>query len=43
VHNLSGASGEGASLGGVDLAQFLDKDLNVEIQNNIHVIKATFN
>ena len=38
-----GASDEGASFGGVDLAQFLGKDLDVEIQDNIHVIKGTFN
>ena len=38
-----GASGRGASFGGVDLAQFLDKDLDVEIQDNVHVIKGTFN
>jgi len=38
-----GASGGGPSFGGVDLAQFLDKDLDVEIQNNVHVIKGTFN
>jgi hypothetical protein len=38
-----GEIGGGVNLGGVDLTQFVDMDLDVEIQEGVHAIRGIYN
>ncbi len=35
--------GGGVSFSGVDLTQFIGKDLEVDVQNNVHILKGVYN
>lgn len=34
--------GSGVSFGGVDLTQFIGKDFEADIQNNVYILKAVY-